>query len=178
MAPTTTQAYVARLGDGGGVKLENITYDSPAAHEALVDVVAFSICHTDIRTAEGNFHVKPPIVLGHEATAIVREIGPEVDYVKEGDKVVLAYASCGRCRRCLMGRQPYCEEVAGMNFGGRREGKEGEFVARDEKGEGVEALFFGHSSMGRVALVREEVSIPFHEMDLGTFVLKKCSFVR
>lgn len=150
--PTTTEAYVARPSS---LQLENVTYADPASTELLVDVVAASLCHSDVKAAQGTFHVARPLILGHEAAGYVKAVGSAVTYVKPGDAVVLAYAHCGRCRRCLGGRQPYCEGMFGLNFGGRRGGVDGEVVVRDAKGEGLGGLFFGQSSMSRVALVQE-----------------------
>ena len=148
--PTTTEAYVARPGS---LKLKKVHYADPAAHECLIDIVAASICHSDVKAAEGVFHMKPPMIIGHEAAGYVKSVGSGVTYVKPGDAVILAYASCGMCRRCLGGKQPYCERMFGLNFGGKR--ADGSGVVKDDRGEEVHGLFFGQSSMGRVALVNE-----------------------
>lgn len=149
--PTTTEAYVARPGNE--IKLEKVTYADLEPHEVLVEIVAASLCHTDVRAAAGTFHTKLPMVLGHEAGGYVKSTGSGVTYVKPGDAVVLTYASCGKCRRCLGGKQPYCERLWGMNFTGKRD--DGTVPARDEEGGELNGLFFGQSSMSRVALVRE-----------------------
>jgi len=148
--PTTTEAYVARPGN---LSLEKVHYADLDANECLVDIVAASVCHSDVKAAEGTFHMKPPMIIGHEAAGYVKSIGSAVTYVKPGDAVILAYASCGQCRRCLSGKQPYCESIFELNFGGKRDS--GEAVVRDEEGKEVNGLFFGQSSMGRVALVNE-----------------------
>ena len=150
--PTRTEAYIAR---STSLSLEPVTYPDPAPTEVLVDIVAASLCHSDVRASQGTFHMKPPLILGHEGAGYIRSVGSEVSYVKPGDAVILSFASCGSCWRCGVGREPYCERLFLLNFLGEREGEglQGEIV--DGSGEGVKGLFFGQSSLSRVALVRE-----------------------
>ncbi|KAK1074326.1 hypothetical protein LTR12_002182 [Friedmanniomyces endolithicus] len=150
--PTKTEAYIARTTS---LKLEPVTYPDPAPTEILVDIVAASLCHSDVRASQGTFHMKPPLILGHEGAGYVRSIGSGVTYVKPGDAVILSFASCGSCRRCEAGREPYCERLFPLNFLGEREGEGLQEEIVDGRGEGVKGLFFGQSSLSRVALVRE-----------------------
>ena len=153
---TTTEAYVARPDHV--LALEQVTYAAPGRDEVLVDIVAAGVCHSDLKAAAGTFHLKPPLILGHEGAGYVREVGPGVRLVAPGDAVVLAYASCGACRRCVAGNAAYCDELFGLNFTGKRtEGGEG--VVRDARGREVAGLFFGQSSMSRIALVRERCCV-------------------
>ncbi|GAB7362192.1 hypothetical protein MBLNU230_g2218t1 [Neophaeotheca triangularis] len=164
MATTQTQAYVARPATTG-TTLETVHLAAPGPHELLVDIAAASVCHTDVRAAQGTFHLGAPLILGHEGAGIVRSTGSAVSYVQPGDRVVLSYASCGMCRRCVGGKNAYCDELMPVGFGGRRYAGlgsvkgEGEVVVRDEKGELINGLFFGQSSMSRVALVHESACV-------------------
>ncbi|KAK3655640.1 hypothetical protein LTR56_003289 [Elasticomyces elasticus] len=159
--PTNTEAWVARADS---LKLEQVTYADLAADEVLVDIVAASVCHSDVRAAQGVFHMKPPLILGHEGSGYVRQIGSGVNYVKTGDAVILAFTSCGDCRRCREGREPYCDRMYELNFTGRRD--DGAQPVTDGRGESVNGLFFGQSSMSRVALVRERSCVKV-EGDVG-----------
>lgn len=150
---TETEAYVAR--PPAPLTLEKVTYAALDRHEVLVDIVAASICHTDIRAAAGKFFLSPPLIVGHEGSGYVREVGPEVTYVKPGDAVVLAFASCMKCRRCARGQNAYCDKLVSLNFGGQRDDGSA-VVTASEKGKEVNGFFFGQSSMARVAMVREE----------------------
>lgn len=118
-------------------------------------MIAASICHSDIRAACGSFLLAPPLILGHEGSGYVRSVGPEVVYVEPGDAVVLAYASCMACRRCVKGLNAYCDRLFALNFGGRRDDG-GAVVTGSERGGEVNGFFFGQSSMARVAMVRED----------------------
>ena len=153
----STEAYVARPDKS--LKLEQVTYAELEGNEVLVDIVSCSVCHSDVKAANGSFHMKPPLIIGHEAAGYVKSIGSTVTYVQPGDAVVLAFASCEQCRRCNSGRSPYCENMFGLNFTGKRSGSGKGVVTSDGAGEEVKGLFFGQSSMSRTALVRESCCV-------------------
>ena len=171
--PTSTEAYVARPGNS--LKLEKVTYAELEDNEVLVDIVASSVCHSDVKAASGTFHMKTPLIIGHEAAGYVKSVGPTVTYVKPGDAVILAFASCGECRRCNSGKSPYCENMFQLNFTGKRTGGAGGVVVCEE-GEEVKGLFFGQSSMSRVALARESccVKIECEREELVLFASLGC----
>lgn len=159
----------------GSLKLENVKYADLDANDVLVDIAAASICHTDVKAAEGVFHMKPPMIIGHEAAGYVKEVGSAVTYVKPGDAVVLAFAWCGACRRCMSGKQPYCEKLWELNFGGKRD--DGSVaVTAEQDGVELNGLFFGQSSMSRAALVRENccVKIDCSKTELQLFASLGC----
>ena len=56
--------------------------------------------------------ISADMVLGHEGVGIVQETGPDVKYMKKGDRVGWGYEhdSCGHCQKCLSGRETYCPE--------------------------------------------------------------------
>jgi len=59
-----------------------------------------------------------PIVLGHEGSAVVEELGEGVTGVKPGDHVVCSWLPyCGSCRRCMAGRPVVCERLAVFDEG-------------------------------------------------------------
>lgn len=151
-ATTTTQAYICR--PPAAPSLETLTYQTPGSYEVLVDIVGASICHSDIRAAAGQFYIPPPFILGHEGSGYVRAVGRHVTSVKPGDAVALTVASCMECRRCKSGKNPYCDQIRPLNFGGKT--ADGNVAATTTDGdEGIHGFFFGQSSMARVALVRE-----------------------
>ncbi|CAK3832868.1 hypothetical protein B0A55_02121 [Lecanosticta acicola] len=154
MASTTTEAYVARAS---GISLEKVTYSPLAADEILVDIVSASVCHSDVKAAQGTFHLQLPLILGHEGAGYVKAIGSSVTYVQPGDAVVLTFTNCGKCRRCLSGKSPYCDDIFQLNFSGKREN--GEFPVRDAEGKAIHGLFFGQSSMSRIALVKQNSAV-------------------
>lgn len=167
---TTTEAYVAR--PAAPPALEQVIYPSLGPREVLVDIVAASICHTDVSAAAGDFFLSPPLILGHEGSGYVRSVGPEVTYVQPGDAVVLAFASCMRCRRCSRGQNPYCDRLFPLNFDGKRD--DGSAVATAGRdGSAIHGFFFGQSSMARIAMVREESCVRVGDVSIDE--LRKCA---
>ena len=94
-----------------GSKDGSIVEDSYASPEltgdlCLVKVTASGLCGTDLhwRTKD--------MVLGHEGVGIISATGPDVKFLKEGDRVGWGYEhdSCGHCIQCLKGAETYCAE--------------------------------------------------------------------
>ena len=102
------QAVVAKA-KGAPVELVTINVPDPGPGEALVQVQACGVCHTDLHYREGGINDDFPFLLGHEASGIVEAVGAGVTGVAPGDFVVLNWrAVCGECRACRRGRPWYC----------------------------------------------------------------------
>lgn len=107
-----TRAAVA-WGAGQPLSIEEIDLEGPREGEVLIRNVATGVCHTDAFTLSGD---DPegifPAVLGHEAGAIVEEIGPGVTSVQAGDHVIPLYTpECGKCKFCLSGKTNLCQAI-------------------------------------------------------------------
>src|SRR6266852_3815048 len=93
--------------------VEDLTLDGPKSGEILVRIAATGICHSDYHVIDGSWHgpgYPKPIVLGHEASAVVEEIGPNVTLVRPGDHVILSFVpTCGRCSNCVRGEPHLCD---------------------------------------------------------------------
>ena len=91
------------------VTVETIVVPDPGPGEALVQVQACGVCHTDLHYREGGINDDFPFLLGHEAAGVVEAVGPDVKDVAPGDFVILNWrAVCGECRSCRRGRPWYC----------------------------------------------------------------------
>src|SRR5688572_29851837 len=102
------QGVVAR-GKGAPVTIETIVVPDPGPGEAVVDVQACGVCHTDLHYREGGINDEFPFLLGHEAAGVVSANGEGVTNVQVGDYVVLNWrAVCGQCRACAKGKPWYC----------------------------------------------------------------------
>lgn len=100
--PPYAQSKPLTLGD--------IELDGPGPGEVLVKMAAAGLCHSDLSVIDGNRPRPTPMVLGHEASGIVEEVGPEVHDLNPGDHVVLVFVpSCGHCVPCASGRPALCE---------------------------------------------------------------------
>jgi alcohol dehydrogenase len=87
--------------------------------EVLVEVVGAGLCHSDLSVIDGSRPRVMPMVMGHEAAGIVREVGATVTEFAEGDHVVFSFVpACGRCVYCATGRAALCENGAKANVAG------------------------------------------------------------
>jgi S-(hydroxymethyl)mycothiol dehydrogenase len=106
--PQTVRGVVARA-KGQPVAVEDVVVPDPGPGEAVVDVQACGVCHTDLHYREGGISDEFPFLLGHEAAGIVESVGEGVTEVQAGDFVILNWrAVCGQCRACRRGRPWYC----------------------------------------------------------------------
>ncbi|MFE5190558.1 alcohol dehydrogenase catalytic domain-containing protein [Streptomyces sp. NPDC056628] len=81
-----------------------------APHGAILRLVATNICGSDLHIYRGAFPVPQGMVMGHEMTGEVIEIGPDVEFLSEGDLVSVPFnVACGRCRNCRARRTDVCE---------------------------------------------------------------------
>lgn len=117
--PKTMQAAVVE-NFGEPLVVKELPVPSPGPGQALVEIVASGVCHTDLHAAEGDWPVKPtlPFTPGHEGAGVVVEIGPGVTHLKEGDRVGLAWlhSACGHCRFCLSGWETLCLEQKNSGY--------------------------------------------------------------
>jgi glutathione-independent formaldehyde dehydrogenase len=98
------------LQDGPGVNPANVGRKLP--HAAILKNVATNICGSDQHMVRGRTTAPPGLVLGHEITGEVVEVGPGVEFIKVGDLCSVPFnISCGRCRNCKEGRTGICLNV-------------------------------------------------------------------
>lgn len=99
--------------------IEDLDLDAPGSGEVLVELVGAGLCHSDLSTIDGTRPRPLPMVLGHEASGIVRDVGPSVVDLKPDDHVVFSFVPmCGRCLCCSTGRPALCEAGAASNNAG------------------------------------------------------------
>ncbi len=101
------------------LELEDLELARPGLGEVTVEVAYAGLCHSDLSVINGSRPRVMPMVMGHEASGIVREVGRGVDEFAEGDHVVFSYVPvCGRCLQCASGRGYLCENGARANVAG------------------------------------------------------------
>jgi len=104
----TVRGVISRK-KGQPVELVDIVVPDPGPGEAVVDVIACGVCHTDLTYREGGINDEYPFLLGHEAAGTVEAVGAGVTSVQPGDFVILNWrAVCGQCRACKRGKPAYC----------------------------------------------------------------------
>ena len=109
--PNTMKAAVVEKF-GAPMVIREVPVPTPGPGQALVQVVASGVCHTDIHAADGDWPIKPtlPFTPGHEGAGIVAALGPGVTHLKEGDRVGIAWlhSACGHCDFCMAGWETLC----------------------------------------------------------------------
>jgi len=78
------RAAVLEAG-GSPMKIDVIQIEDPGPGQIRVAVKYCGCCHSDLSIAEGSFPAPTPIVLGHEASGIVDEVGAGVENLAPGD---------------------------------------------------------------------------------------------
>lgn len=105
--------------DSNPLVVEDLELDPPGTGEVLVELAGAGLCHSDLSTIDGSRPRPLPMVLGHEASGVVRETGPGVVGLRAGDHVVFSFVpTCGLCRSCVDGRPALCEPGAAANLAG------------------------------------------------------------
>lgn len=99
--------------------IEELELEGPGPGEVLVELRGAGLCHSDLSVIDGSRPRVMPMVLGHEASGIVREVGKNVHEFAEGDHVVFSFMPvCGHCVPCASGRGALCENGTHSNTEG------------------------------------------------------------
>jgi glutathione-independent formaldehyde dehydrogenase len=125
----------------GPRKVEVQNYDFPklvgpdgrkCEHGVILKLVVTNICGSDQHIYRGRFPAPAGMILGHENTGEVVEVGRDVEFIKEGDLCSVPFnVSCGRCRNCRERHTEICMNVNpeipcgayGFNLGGWQGGQ-------------------------------------------------------
>jgi aryl-alcohol dehydrogenase len=145
-------AVINKIGDQ--FDIQNILLDENLNNdEVLVKIVATGLCHTDLAVLNGHLPFVFPAILGLEGAGIVVKTGASITKVKEGDHVILAPSSCGKCEQCISGHPSFCQNFMQLNFSGQR--KSGENPFHTHTNESIHGFFFGQSSFGTSTITSE-----------------------
>lgn len=147
-------------GPNRPLEIEEWPTPVPGPGEVLVHVAACGVCHTDLHYIDhGTPTFKtPPLVLGHEISGTVAEVGPGVEGVAAGDRVLLpAVLTCGHCRACRGGRENICDRMTML--GNNVDGGYAEFIAVPAKD-----VFHLPDEIPLVeaAIIADAITTPYH----------------
>jgi S-(hydroxymethyl)glutathione dehydrogenase/alcohol dehydrogenase len=106
-------------GPGRPFEVAEVELEEPGERQVLVRVAAVGLCGTDLHMVRGEWRRPTPMVLGHEGAGVVEAVGPGVERLAPGDRVVISWApSCGHCADCRRGRPAACIELQRAIGGG------------------------------------------------------------
>lgn len=104
--------------------VEDVAVPQISENEFLLKVRAASVCGTDLKIKEFGHFKNPddkPIILGHEFSGEIAELGKNVRNLSKGMRISIApNIGCGYCRECISGLTNLCEnyEAFGINIDG------------------------------------------------------------
>jgi len=92
------------------LSIEDLEPPSIAEDEVLVRVAACGVCHTDLKVIESRIPSSTPVLIGHEVSGTVEEVGGgQRGLFKPGDRVIVGMRyRCGQCQACRSGRENLC----------------------------------------------------------------------
>ncbi|MEU8184240.1 zinc-binding dehydrogenase [Micromonospora sp. NPDC049047] len=146
--PVTVRALVAR-GAGAELRIERIRLSAPGPGEVRVTIRAAGVCHSDLSMVNGTIAARFPLVLGHEATGVIAEVGPG-SALRVGTPVVLNWApACRACWWCRNGEPWLCADTTAPT------------VPRGETDDGLPLhLTLGLGALAEAVVVPENAVIP------------------
>ncbi len=90
-------------------KLELAEQKRKCEHGVILKVVCTNICGSDQHMVRGRTTAQPGLILGHEITGEVIEVGRDVEFIKKGDLVSVPFnIACVRCRNCKERKTGIC----------------------------------------------------------------------
>jgi 2-desacetyl-2-hydroxyethyl bacteriochlorophyllide A dehydrogenase len=99
------------------ISVEEIPAKAPGPTDVLIRVAYCGVCGTDLHIFHGDkgaAEVTPPVILGHEFSGVVAEVGSRVSSLKVGDRVCVdPNNTCGKCYACQNGIAHFCSNMIG-----------------------------------------------------------------
>ena len=106
---------VAMYYNNHDVRIEQMSQPKIGRGQLLIRVEASGICGSDVM--EWYRKDRTPLVLGHEISGIVEEVGEGVDIYKKGNRIACSHhVPCGKCQYCLNGHETVCDTLRQTNF--------------------------------------------------------------
>lgn len=105
--------YYEELKGHKAIKIGDLPGPEIGPTDVLVRIKTFSLNHLDVWVMEGKYPVQIPMphIFGSDAAGVVEKVGSMVGHIKPGDEVVIHPGlSCGRCERCISGRDNECRD--------------------------------------------------------------------
>jgi threonine dehydrogenase-like Zn-dependent dehydrogenase len=118
------------------IEVREVPRPEPGPGEALIKITLTTICGTDVHILNGDYPVKPGLIVGHEPVGRIEALGVGVTGFAHGERVIVgAITPCGQCGACLSGHGSQCshggegyEAIGGWRFGNTIHGCQAEYV--------------------------------------------------
>ena len=99
--------------DIGRIKIQDVPKPSPGPDEVLVQVKSVGVCGSDVDGFRGRHPmIRLPIILGHECSGVIAEVGSNVDASRVGQPVTVEpFFTCDQCPFCAEGNYNFCADL-------------------------------------------------------------------
>jgi len=113
------KAIVKTATGFGNVEIQDVDVPKIDIEDVLVRVKSAGFCGTDMEIYRGEFETVIPVIIGHEFSGEIVEVGKNVHTISVGDRVVseTAIEICGKCFYCRTGSYNLCPERKGLGYG-------------------------------------------------------------
>jgi L-iditol 2-dehydrogenase len=106
------EAIIKYARGKGNVEIRDVTEPVPGPGQVKVEVQAAGVCGSDLHIYHDEIAIaiEPPVVMGHEFSGVIVELGAGVDRLSVGDRVTCETTawSCGQCLHCRLGQTNLC----------------------------------------------------------------------
>ncbi|GBE26246.1 sorbitol dehydrogenase [bacterium BMS3Bbin03] len=158
----------AVLKDIGEVDVTDVPFPKIEADEVLIRVAVAGICGSDVHGFSTGLY-EPGIVMGHEFSGTVADVGKEALKFKKGDRVTSnPVLACGKCSFCKAGKFNLCDDMG--TIGITHPGAFAEFIKVPEQN----VVAIGHTDFEKAAFC-EPLSVVVHACEKsGIHPAEKC----
>lgn len=149
----------------GSFELREVEMPHAGSHEVVIKNMVCGVCGTDVHIKNGepgSADVNPPVVLGHEYSGEVVEVGEGVTALRPGDHVTVdPNIYCGQCVYCRNGKKQLCETMQAV--GVTRDGGFAQFSLVPE----AQAFLLDPSVPFEAGAMAEPLACCIHGIDLA-----------
>jgi alcohol dehydrogenase len=146
------------------LRLEDVDEPKIGPKDVLIRVKASSICGTDLHIMSGRYRVETPIIIGHEYSGVVEEVGEKTNFA-EGDRVIGSpICPCGECCYCIKGEYGLC--LSRMTLGSITDGSFAEYM-KIPSADLVLTKLPDRVSFSEGALIGDLLATAFHGVERG-----------
>lgn len=97
----------------GRIEMQDVLKPKPGPGEVLVRIRSVGVCGSDVDGYRGHHPmIGYPIILGHECSGVIAEVGEGVDAKRVGEPVTVEpFFTCDTCAFCLEGTYNFCADL-------------------------------------------------------------------